>query len=63
MSDEKPKNNEQANTPSQAGLVCPRCGCTRFHVLSTRRAPGGRIIRRRECHHCGRRVTTVERVV
>jgi len=29
-------------------------------VLYTRRAWGGRLLRRRECRHCGRRVTTYE---
>ena len=43
------------------GLECPRCGCGHFRVLYTRRAWGGRILRRRECRHCGRRMTTYER--
>jgi len=43
------------------GLECPRCGCHHFRVLYTRRAWGGRILRRRECRHCGRRVTTYEK--
>lgn len=42
------------------GLVCPRCGCGHFEVVYTRAAPGGRIIRRRECRHCNRRITTQE---
>jgi len=42
------------------GLVCRTCGCGHFHVLYTRRAWGGRLLRRRECRHCGRRVTTYE---
>lgn len=45
----------------QRGLVCPGCGCAHFRVLYTRAAWGGRIIRRRECRHCGRRITTYER--
>ncbi len=44
------------------GLVCPRCGCEHFRVVYTRRAPGGKIVRSRECRHCGRRVITYERV-
>jgi len=32
-----------------------------FHVLYTRAAIGGRILRRRECRHCGRRLTTYEK--
>ena len=43
------------------GLECPRCGCRHFHVLYTRAAIGGRILRRRECRHCGRRLTTYEK--
>ena len=44
------------------GLECPRCGCRHFRVIYTRAAWGGRIVRRRECRHCGRRVTTSERI-
>jgi len=44
------------------GLVCRSCGCGHFRVLYTRRAWGGRILRRRECRHCGRRITTYERL-
>lgn len=44
------------------GLRCPRCGCVHFHVLYTRPAIGGAIRRRRECRHCGRRLTTTERL-
>ena len=46
---------------SRRGLECPRCGCRHFRVLHTRRASGGRILRRRECRHCGRRMTTYEK--
>jgi transcriptional regulator NrdR family protein len=42
------------------GLVCRSCGCRHFRVLYTRRAWGGRLQRRRECRHCGRRITTYE---
>lgn len=44
------------------GLVCPGCGCSHFWVLYTRRTFGGRLLRRRECRHCGRRVTTYEMI-
>lgn len=44
------------------GLECPRCGCEHLYVVYTKRSWGGRIVRRRQCRHCGRRVTTVERV-
>jgi len=42
------------------GLECPKCGCAHFRVLYTRRALGGRLLRRRECRYCGRRLTTYE---
>lgn len=42
------------------GLVCSACGCAHFRVLYTRRAWGGRLMRRRECRHCGKRITTYE---
>ena len=44
----------------QRGLECRNCGCGHFRVIYTRRAWGGRILRRRECRHCGRRMTTYE---
>lgn len=44
----------------QKGLVCRYCGCRHFRVVYTRPAWGGRIMRRRECRHCGRRTTTWE---
>jgi|DewCreStandDraft_4_1066084.scaffolds.fasta_scaffold30717_2 hypothetical protein len=49
------------STANRRGLECPRCGCRHFHVLYTRAAIGGRILRRRECRHCGRRLTTYEK--
>ena len=48
-------------TPSKKrGFECPTCGCAHFRVLYTRRALGGRLLRRRECRYCGRRMTTYE---
>jgi transcriptional regulator NrdR family protein len=44
------------------GLICPKCGCTQFDVIYTRARWGGKVVRRRECRHCGRRITTTERV-
>jgi len=44
------------------GLVCRNCGCRHFFVLYTRPAWGGRLLRRRTCRHCGRRVTTFEQL-
>ncbi len=46
----------------QRGLRCPKCGCEHFRVIYTRRTWGGKIMRSRECRHCGRRVITYEHV-
>ncbi len=54
-------HTETKKPAERRGLECPRCGCGHFRVLYTRRAWGGRILRRRECRHCGRRMTTYER--
>jgi len=43
------------------GVRCPECGCGHWRVLKTRKGPGT-IVRRRECRHCGRRLTTREKV-
>lgn len=61
MKPQPPKPIEKAD--EQRGIVCPRCGCTDFRVVYTRASWGNRIVRRRECRHCGRRVTTTERLV
>jgi len=45
----------------QRGLVCRQCGCCHFRVIYTRPAWGSCILRRRECRHCGKRVTTWEK--
>ena len=42
------------------GLECRRCGCRHFYVIYTRRVLGGKLMRRRECRNCGKRMTTVE---
>lgn len=44
------------------GLECPSCGCHHFYVVYTRRRED-RIVRRRECRHCGRKILTVERAI
>jgi transcriptional regulator NrdR family protein len=49
--------------PKQRGLVCRQCGASQFEVLYTRGIIGGRLMRRRRCRQCGRRCTTVERVL
>jgi transcriptional regulator NrdR family protein len=57
-----PKPTADKQPATQRGLECPDCGCAHFRVLYTRRAWGGRLLRRRACRHCGRRVTTHEKV-
>ncbi len=44
---------------SPKGVVCPRCGCADLRVRNTRYAVG-RIVRYRQCRHCGKRITTYE---
>ena len=46
----------------EKGLVCGRCNCRHVRVIYTRPGAAGEVIRRRECRHCGFRVTTVETV-
>ena len=45
------------------GLRCRDCGRQDFRVIYTRPTRGGRLLRRRECRHCGARFTTCEHVV
>ncbi|MCA9221526.1 MAG: hypothetical protein KDA71_14445 [Planctomycetales bacterium] len=45
------------------GLTCRQCGCKHFRVIYTRAGRSGKVIRRRECRHCGRRITTLEKPV
>jgi len=42
------------------GLECRYCGCRHLFVVYTRPTHDGRIMRRRECRHCGKRMTTWE---
>ncbi len=56
------KLTNHRDSVSNRGLECPDCGCMHFRVLYTRRAWGGRLLRRRTCRHCGRRVTTYEQI-
>ena len=51
----------QPHTDDQRGLVCRWCGGKHFRVVYVRPTWGGRIMRRRECRHCGKRMTTWER--
>jgi len=42
-------------------VECKKCGCRLFNVLQTLHTRRG-IRRRRECNHCGHRVSTLERI-
>jgi len=44
-------------------MKCPNCGSGDTYVIDTAREPSGGIRRRRSCKACGRRFSTVERVV
>ena len=44
-------------------MRCPACGSESTHVIDTAREPTGNIRRRRECHTCKKRFSTLERVV
>ena len=48
--------------PADGAVVCPACGCRHFRVIYTRRDAGDRVVRRRQCRYCGRRLSTVERL-
>jgi transcriptional regulator NrdR family protein len=56
--------NPADNKPEkpQRGLICPKCGCGHFELVKISHAVGY-VRRRRECRHCGHRVTTTERIV
>ncbi|MGW8256624.1 MAG: NrdR family transcriptional regulator [Thermoguttaceae bacterium] len=50
------------NAPSAQGLECPKCGCRHLYVVYTRQRMK-KILRVRECRHCGRRITTWEQAI
>jgi DNA-directed RNA polymerase subunit RPC12/RpoP len=54
---------ESDQVQDKRGLECRYCGCKHFRVIYTRRGWGGKLIRRRECRHCGNRMTTWERPI
>jgi hypothetical protein len=45
------------------GVRCKACGCADFYVKETTRRKDGTISRRRQCRHCGKRITTREETV
>lgn len=52
---------EAAAGKEKRGLECPKCGCKHLPVVYTRATILSRVMRRRECRNCGRRITTYER--
>jgi transcriptional regulator NrdR family protein len=60
MSDQAITRKKWDPCGDRRGLECRNCGCKHLRVLYTRRAVGGRLLRRRECRHCGKRLTTWE---
>lgn len=54
------KQTIPAREGEQLGLVCRHCGCAHHRVVYLKRLPGGAVLRRRECRHCGRRFSTRE---
>ncbi|MBN1912059.1 MAG: hypothetical protein JW818_20225 [Pirellulales bacterium] len=57
--DPQPAENEK---PVPTGIRRPRCNCAHCPVLYTRHMVNSRIMRRRQCRHCGRKFSTIERV-
>ncbi len=57
--EQRPTAQNLAATRPQGGLECPQCGCRDFRTRKTIRGDGV-IQRRRECRHCGHRLTTIE---
>ena len=49
-----------ASPAEQRGLECRACGCRHFEVRYTRQQTN-RIMRVRQCRHCGRRLVTYEK--
>jgi transcriptional regulator NrdR family protein len=46
--------------PQPVGIECPHCGCRHFYTTHTEPLHDGRIRRRKECRHCGRKLVTYE---
>ena len=56
----KVRRQEAVVDGQKVGLVCRGCGCQHFRVVYLQRLRDGVVMRRRECHHCGKRITTRE---
>lgn len=55
--------SDETKPKEHRGLECRDCGCRHFRVVYTRAAVGGKLVRRRECRHCGARITTWEKPI
>ena len=44
----KQENQESSEREDERSLRCRHCGCQHFYVIYTRRAAGGKLVRRRE---------------
>lgn len=47
------------NIVDEHGIPCPECGCRHHDTYGTKKI-GTRVMRYRECRHCGQRFTTYE---
>jgi len=56
MAGDQPKTETGTHV---GGIECPRCGCRHHYVLYTRPRLK-KILRVRECRHCGRKIKTYE---
>jgi hypothetical protein len=52
----------EITAPTPPGVVCPKCGCDKVPVYSTRRPWRGAIVRVRACAACGEQFRTTEQV-
>ena len=54
-------DDRKTKPADERGIECPRCGCRHFYVVYTRPRTG-KIVRRKECRHCGHRIVTFEKL-
>jgi transcription elongation factor Elf1 len=55
------KRRKDAPEKPPRSLECPDCGCEHFEVVWVAHKPR-KIIRRKQCRNCGRRIRTIERL-
>jgi len=54
------RNPKPEDEEDLTGLVCQRCGCADLRVVYVRHLPNDRVLRRRDCRHCGKPKITIE---